>query len=350
MVGPTHSSGSMSSEHPILSHKRQISSLFSRLVHLPDQKPRLRYVFDIAIIAISILMIVGVLLATQGNGLLLFALIPGFVIGALGITLLVTDIGRISETAKRRADTIAAVIAPFLILAISGALIASAVAISGGSVLVLAHPLFTMGIIGLGLTLMAVNRITAPQLLSGNLSEVKKTQEVSDQTLGAQTREHRDTVLLRRKRFASSAERLARQERREARRRMLARMAQGNLEFLPYEQNEQRATPYAHPRTNMTIARPSFRPIVSDRPHVYPPYRHGIDKHDYCFEHKNAMFPGGPYPRSYWEISGSSSDESHRTSSVSRVGRSQRGERERRGGKDQERNRQRRQKRQKKKK
>lgn len=136
----------------------QAKGLLSRFLTAPDRHPKLRYVYDIAIIAISILCIVSIILWTQGSGLALFALAPALAIGALGVTLLVSDLAE-SPKSKEIADTVAAISLPFILTGTAAGLMFSAVAVGGGA-LILANPMFLMGSMTLGFALMSLHKVT----------------------------------------------------------------------------------------------------------------------------------------------------------------------------------------------
>lgn len=136
----------------------QAKGLLSRFLTAPDRHPKLRYVYDISIIAISILCIVSIILWTQGSGLALFALAPALAIGALGVTLLVSDLAE-SQKSKEIADTVAAISLPFILTGTAAGLMFSAVAVGGGA-LILANPMFLMGSMTLGFALMSLHKVT----------------------------------------------------------------------------------------------------------------------------------------------------------------------------------------------
>lgn len=136
----------------------QAKGLLSRFLTAPDRHPKLRYVYDISIIAISILCIVSIILWTQGSGLALFALAPALAIGALGVTLLVSDLAE-SPKSKEIADTVAAISLPFILTGTAAGLMFSAVAVGGGA-LILANPMFLMGSMTLGFALMSLHKVT----------------------------------------------------------------------------------------------------------------------------------------------------------------------------------------------
>jgi TRAP-type uncharacterized transport system, fused permease components len=152
----------------------QVKGLLSRFLTAPDRHPKLRYVYDISLIAISILCIVSIILWTQGSGLALFAIAPALAIGALGVTLLVSDLAE-SPKSKEVADTVAAVSLPFILTGTAAGLMFSAIAVGGGA-LILANPLFLMGSMTLGFALMSLHKVTYQYL--SNRSQWQKQNKI----------------------------------------------------------------------------------------------------------------------------------------------------------------------------
>ncbi|WP_348663845.1 IncV family inclusion membrane protein [Chlamydia vaughanii] len=199
--------------------KATSKGFFGRLLSLPDRNPKMRYVFDVTIIAVAVITIVGVLVASQGQGLLLFGLVPGFVIGALGLTMLISDIAN-TPRAQKIADTITAVLLPFILLGIASALIAAAYFTAGGSALIFANPMFLMGFMTIGLSLISLSKVTFQHFKTQSIiNEQKKIIEVSDQALhpeGTPSAEDVKRISFQRKR-SLSAEAKRELEDREAR-------------------------------------------------------------------------------------------------------------------------------------
>ncbi|AGR95266.1 IncV family inclusion membrane protein [Chlamydia trachomatis] len=160
---------------------QQVKGLLSRFLTAPDRHPKLRYVYDIALIAISILCIVSIILWTQGSGLALFAIAPALAIGALGVTLLVSDLAE-SQKSKEIADTVAAVSLPFILTGTAAGLMFSAIAVGGGAV-ILANPLFLMGSMTLGFALMSLHRVTYQYL--SNREQWKQQKKLEQVELAA---------------------------------------------------------------------------------------------------------------------------------------------------------------------
>ena len=159
----------------------QAKGLLSRFLTAPDRHPKLRYVYDISIIAISILCIVSIILWTQGSGLALFALAPALAIGALGVTLLVSDLAE-SQKSKEIADTVAAISLPFILTGTAAGLMFSAVAVGGGA-LILANPMFLMGSMTLGFALMSLHKVTYQYL--SNREQWQKQNKIEQIELAA---------------------------------------------------------------------------------------------------------------------------------------------------------------------
>ncbi|WP_201456764.1 IncV family inclusion membrane protein [Chlamydia sp. 17-3921] len=159
--------------------KTQPAGLFRRFITLPDRNPKMRYVFDLTIIAIAIISIISILAVSQGQGLLLYGLIPGFVIGALGITLLISDVVS-TPRAKKIADTLTAVLLPIIVLGIATALIASAYFSAGGTALLFANPQFIMGVITIGLFFMSLSKVTCAHIKRELIDTKDKTTTVSE--------------------------------------------------------------------------------------------------------------------------------------------------------------------------
>lgn len=157
-------------------------SLISRILSLPDKHPRIAFAFDITILALAIISMVAILIVSQGQGILLFALIPGIVLGAFGIYMLVSDIGKHgSEKLKRVIDTVAAVVTPFLLLGIASCMLLAACALSGGGALLLIHPFFVMGMVTMGVSLITLNRVTYAHFRDRAIEESKKTKALSNE-------------------------------------------------------------------------------------------------------------------------------------------------------------------------
>ncbi|EPP34354.1 hypothetical protein CP10139811_0375 [Chlamydia ibidis] len=145
-----------------LSVRKSLSApkgLWNRITQLADTNPRVRYTLDITIIVLGILSIVGVLIASQGQGLLVFGIIPGLVLVSLGLTLLVSDVAS-TEKKKEIAEMLTAIFVPLVLLGLASALFAGAYFTCGASALILASPLFIMGTMTVGLSLVSLNKVT----------------------------------------------------------------------------------------------------------------------------------------------------------------------------------------------
>ncbi|EGK69059.1 putative inner membrane protein [Chlamydia abortus LLG] len=210
------------------------TGFFGRLLSLPDRNPKMRYIFDIGIIAIAVISIIGILVASQGQGLLLFGLIPGFIFGALGLTMLVSDIADTPKSQKI-ADTITAVLLPFILLGIASALIASAYFTAGGSTLILANPQFLMGFMTIGLALVSLSKVTFQHFKTQALIKAQqKVIDISEQSITPNAPSERDARRVsqeRRRDFASEARRehADQENRTDARHRYVRQNSQGVL-------------------------------------------------------------------------------------------------------------------------
>ncbi|SYX08780.1 hypothetical protein C834K_0315 [Chlamydia poikilotherma] len=219
------------------------TGFFGRLLSIPDRNPKMRYVFDIGIIAIAVISIIGILVASQGQGLLLFGLIPGFIFGALGLTMLISDIAN-TPRSQKIADTITAVLLPFILLGIASALIASAYFTAGGSTLILANPQFLMGFMTIGLALVSLSKVTFQHFKTEALIKAQqKVIEVSDQSITPTTPSEKDVkrVSQERKRdYAADArrEREDQETRTHTRHRHISRDSQGVLQHRSRNQIE----------------------------------------------------------------------------------------------------------------
>ncbi|AFS26109.1 putative inner membrane protein [Chlamydia psittaci WC] len=211
---------------------------FGRLLSLPDRNPKMRYVFDIGIIAIAVISIIGILVASQGQGLLLFGLIPGFIFGALGLTMLVSDIADTPKSQKI-ADTITAVLLPFILLGIASALIASAYFTAGGSTLILANPQFLMGFMTIGLALVSLSKVTFQHFKTQALIKAQqKVIDISEQSIAPNAPYERDARRVsheRRRDFAAEARRehADQENRMHTRHRHISQTSQGVLYHSP---------------------------------------------------------------------------------------------------------------------
>ncbi|MEF9519785.1 IncV family inclusion membrane protein [Chlamydia crocodili] len=219
------------------------TGFFGRLLSLPDRNPKMRYVFDIGIIAIAVISIIGILVASQGQGLLLFGLIPGFIFGALGVTMLISDVAN-TPRSQKIADTITAVLLPFILLGIASALIASAYFTAGGSTLILANPQFLMGFMTIGLALVSLSNVTFQHFKTEALIKAQqKVIEVSEQSITPTTPSEKDVKRVsqeRRRDHAADArrEREDQETRTHTRQRHISRSSQGVLQHRSRNQIE----------------------------------------------------------------------------------------------------------------
>lgn len=158
--------------------QRHTQGIFQRFFTIPDRHPRMRVVFDIAIIALSLIAIISILAATHGQGLLLYGLIPSALVGVFGVTLLISDLAT-SERLQRVADTATAILLPLIVLGIATALIASACLSAGGTALLLANPQFIMGVVTVGLFFISLSKVSCAHIKRELLDTTKKTETIS---------------------------------------------------------------------------------------------------------------------------------------------------------------------------
>lgn len=158
--------------------QRHTQGIFQRFFTIPDRHPRMRVVFDIAIIALSLIAIISILAVTQGQGLLLYGLIPSALVGVFGVTLLISDLAT-SERLQRVADTATAILLPLIVLGIATALIASACLSAGGTALLLANPQFIMGVVTIGLFFISLSKVSCAHIKRELLDTTKKTETIS---------------------------------------------------------------------------------------------------------------------------------------------------------------------------
>lgn len=158
--------------------QRHTQGIFKKFFTIPDCHPKMRVVFDIAIIALSLIAIISILAATHGQGLLLYGLIPSALVGMFGVTLLISDLAT-SERLQRVADTATAILLPLIVLGIATALIASACLSAGGTALLLANPQFIMGVVTVGLFFISLSKVSCAHIKRELLDTTKKTETIS---------------------------------------------------------------------------------------------------------------------------------------------------------------------------
>lgn len=158
--------------------QRHTQGIFKKFFTIPDRHPKMRVVFDIAIIALSLIAIISILAATHGQGLLLYGLIPSALVGVFGVTLLISDLAT-SERLQRVADTATAILLPLIVLGIATALIASACLSAGGTALLLANPQFIMGVVTIGLFFISLSKVSCAHIKRELLDTTKKTETIS---------------------------------------------------------------------------------------------------------------------------------------------------------------------------
>ena len=158
--------------------QRHTQGIFKKFFTIPDRHPKMRVVFDIAIISLSLIAIISILAATHGQGLLLYGLIPSALVGVFGVTLLISDLAT-SERLQRVADTATAILLPLIVLGIATALIASACLSAGGTALLLANPQFIMGVVTVGLFFISLSKVSCAHIKRELLDTTKKTETIS---------------------------------------------------------------------------------------------------------------------------------------------------------------------------
>ncbi|SPN73578.1 hypothetical protein C10C_0409 [Chlamydia serpentis] len=215
--------------------KTSSTGLFRRFITVPDRHPKMRYVYDIGIIAIAVISIISLLIATQGQGLMVYALIPALALGALGVTMLISDVIG-TPKAKKVAEAMTAIIVPMIVLAIAAGLIAGACAVSGGTVLVFANPMFIMGLITVGLYFMSLNKLTLNYFRTACLiKEQRKTQNTVDPIIlrPATVDDAKKVFSENKKDIAADAQRQRRDggRRQDNRIRRVRRHSQGSIDF-----------------------------------------------------------------------------------------------------------------------
>ncbi|AAP05039.1 IncV family inclusion membrane protein [Chlamydia caviae] len=262
-----------------IGHRMRTSStgFFGRLLSLPDRNPKMRYIFDIAIIAIAVISIVGILVASQGSGLLLFGLIPGFIVGALGVTLLISDIAD-TPKAQKIADTVTAVLLPLIILGIASALIASAYFTAGGSTLIFANPQFLMGFMTIGVALISLSKVTFQHFKTEALIKAQqKVIKASEESIPPDTLHEKDAkrVSQERKRdLASEARREHedREARTHTRHQRISRSSQGVLQHRAQNQVDVEQADLDHSQEG---SNPFVQYDFSSLHEAYNPFTHG---------------------------------------------------------------------------
>ncbi|WP_100934811.1 IncV family inclusion membrane protein [Candidatus Chlamydia corallus] len=216
--------------------KTSSTGLFRRFITVPDRYPKMRYVYDIGIIALAAIAILSILLTASGSSIMLYALAPALVMGALGVSLLISDIMN-SPKAKKIAERITAIVVPIIVLAIAVGLIAGAFAVSGGTMLVFANPMFIMGLITVGLYFMSLNKLTLNYFRTEHLLKTqKKTQETIDVLLDSPSPEDAKKIALESKSNLAADARRKKEEaakRQDARHRHIHRRAQGSMSYSP---------------------------------------------------------------------------------------------------------------------
>lgn len=128
---------------------------------LPDKHPKLRIAFDIGIIALAVISIISIIMMSGGQGLMLYALIPGMLFAGMGVALLISDVVKNPKT-MLRAQKVMALITPLLLASAAALLIIAASAVGGPGVMMVAQPQFILGLVLASFSLLSVARVTIP--------------------------------------------------------------------------------------------------------------------------------------------------------------------------------------------
>lgn len=177
-----HSSMAASTSiHSRPSFEQTVKGWGRKCIHVLDTNPLVRMATTILVIAAGIISIVGMIVLTGGQGLVLFFLIPSFLLTALGLTMLFSDVCATIKNKKLQcvAEAIISVSVPFILLGISATLITMATVASGGSALVFANPLFSLGMVASGLSMISARKITFQFFFT--LSQVRKNKQKSEE-------------------------------------------------------------------------------------------------------------------------------------------------------------------------
>ncbi|AAF38167.1 IncV family inclusion membrane protein [Chlamydia pneumoniae] len=251
--------------------KTSSTGLFKRFITVPDKYPKMRYVYDTGIIALAAIAILSILLTASGNSLMLYALAPALALGALGVTLLISDILD-SPKAKKIGEAITAIVVPIIVLAIAAGLIAGAFVASSGTMLVFANPMFVMGLITVGLYFMSLNKLTLDYFRREHLLRMeKKTQETAEPILVTPSADDAKKIAVEKKKDLSASARMEEHEasqRQDARHRRIGREAQGS--FFYSSRNPE------HRRSFGSLSRFKTKPsdAASTRPaSISPPFK-----------------------------------------------------------------------------
>lgn len=152
------------SESTISKIKNTVKGSVHKILSLPDKHPKLRIIFDIAIIALAIIAMVSILLTSGISGPMFFAIVPLMGFAGLGIALLISDTVK-NKKVQRIAEKVAAAIVPLIILGSGAAFITAGVLAVPTSAAFLGTPQFILGVVISSLAIVALKNITVPKLL-----------------------------------------------------------------------------------------------------------------------------------------------------------------------------------------
>lgn len=159
--------------------KNVIKGNFQKILALPDKYQKLRIVFDIAIIALSIISMISILLTTGLGGPIFFAIVPLIGFMGLGFALLISDTVK-NKKVRDISEKITAFAIPLIILGSGIAFITAGVLSIPTSAAFLGTPQFILGITISGLALTALKNITIPKLfVKKNESPTKKNRSIT---------------------------------------------------------------------------------------------------------------------------------------------------------------------------
>lgn len=144
--------------------KNTVKGSLHKILSLPDKQPKLRVVFDIAIIALAIIAMISMLLTSGISGPMFFAIVPLMGFMGLGVALLISDTVK-NKKVQRIAEKVAAAIVPLIILGSGAAFITAGVLAVPTSAAFLGTPQFILGIVISSLAIVALKNITVPKLL-----------------------------------------------------------------------------------------------------------------------------------------------------------------------------------------
>lgn len=159
--------------------KNTVKGKIQTILSLPDKYPKLKIVFDIGIIALSIIAMVSVILTSGLSGPMFFAIVPLIGFTSFGIALLISDTVK-NKTVKNIAEKVAALAIPLIILGSGVAFITAGVLAVPASAAFLGTPQFILGTIISGLAIIALKNITIPKLFTKKTqTHIKKNRSIT---------------------------------------------------------------------------------------------------------------------------------------------------------------------------